>query len=59
MAYVNSILIIDQVMVFIARVMHSNSMVAFVFQLIKLPRHPTVDDILKKYLEFKTKQEGV
>eukprot|EP00250_Pteridium_aquilinum_P034886 c8265_g1_i1 orf=374-1294(-) len=28
-------------------------------KLIKLPRHPTVDDILKKYLEFKTKQEGV
>ncbi|KAI5059453.1 hypothetical protein GOP47_0025772 [Adiantum capillus-veneris] len=28
-------------------------------KLIKLPRHPTVDDILKKYLEFKTKQDGV
>ncbi|MCO5567078.1 hypothetical protein L7F22_020763 [Adiantum nelumboides] len=28
-------------------------------KLIKLPRHPTVDDILKKYLEFKAKQDGV
>lgn len=28
-------------------------------KLIKVPRHPTVDDILKAYLEFKIKQEGM
>eukprot|EP00249_Psilotum_nudum_P014093 c24663_g1_i1 orf=781-1515(-) len=28
-------------------------------KLVKLPRNPTVDDILKKYLEFETKREGV
>lgn len=28
-------------------------------KLIKLPRHPSVDDVLKQYLEFKTKQEGI
>lgn len=27
-------------------------------KLVKLPRNPTVDDILKKYLEHKTKKEG-
>uniref|UniRef100_A0A0C9S236 TSA: Wollemia nobilis Ref_Wollemi_Transcript_21891_1550 transcribed RNA sequence n=1 Tax=Wollemia nobilis TaxID=56998 RepID=A0A0C9S236_9CONI len=28
-------------------------------KLVKLPRNPTVDDILKKYLEHKTKKEGM
>lgn len=28
------------------------------FQLVKLPRSPNVDDILKKYLEYRTKKDG-
>lgn len=43
----------------LARADFSDLIYGLYFQLVKLPRSPNVDGILKKYLEYRSKKDGM